>query len=63
MYRVYYKKIFEKLEFCIIKFYLIRYSFVIRLIELKIDVKMVCLILGYFNIVIVLNLYVYLNDE
>lgn len=62
-YRVYYKKILEKLDLRIIKFHSTRHSFATRLIESKADVKTVSSILGHSNIATTLNLYVHPNDE
>lgn len=62
-YRVYYKKILERLDLPVIKFHSTRHSFATRLIESKADVKTVSSILGHSNIATTLNLYVHPNDE
>lgn len=59
----YYGKLMEKLGIFKLKYYGFCYSFVICCIEVGCDYKIVSVLLGYFNILIILDLYVYLNME
>lgn len=62
-YRIYYKKLMQRLEMPDLKFHSLRHSFATRCIESKCDYKTVSVLLGHSDISTTLNLYVHPNLE